>query len=218
MGMHETRTRTGHLNAMRRLATAILHAGGRCTESPRRIAGPIASLLMDVLPSQPEDTVDLSNACATLRGLGPEPVRVLATALAEIAVVDGSPTAEMRATFTSVTRALDVPAAEGRMLLEQAIAARLTAFSAEPPAMAAAGRAASREALDLAYLQEVVRFDPVAMAQLGPEFAALAVHRLADVTLLYELEACLFDTDLQGCGDTAVQTPESNPRASGVET
>ncbi len=202
---------------MRRLATAILHAGGRCAEPPRSLGGPIASLLSDVLPTEDEGALELPQACATVRSMATDAVRMVVTALAEIAVAEGQPSEEVRATFTCIARALGLSAADARLTLETAIATRLDALVAETAAMAAAGKAASRDALDLAYLQEVMRFDPVAMAQLGAEFAALAVHRLSDVTLLYELEASMFDTSDQG-GDTAYQTPGSNPRGSGVES
>jgi hypothetical protein len=35
-------------------------------------------------------------------------------------------------------------------------------------------------------MRQVVRYDPVVMAQLGAEIAALAVHRRADLTLIYD--------------------------------
>lgn len=46
---------------------------------------------------------------------------------------------------------------------------------------------ATREDIDAAYLAQVERFNPAGVAAMGPEFVALAVHRLADVTAAWEV-------------------------------
>ena len=45
---------------------------------------------------------------------------------------------------------------------------------------------ASRAAVDAAYLDQMARYDPVKVSQLGPEFAALAARKLFEVTLAWE--------------------------------
>jgi uncharacterized tellurite resistance protein B-like protein len=45
---------------------------------------------------------------------------------------------------------------------------------------------ASREAIAAAYLEQIGRYDPAKVSQLGAEFAALAVRKLFEATLAYE--------------------------------
>lgn len=49
--------------------------------------------------------------------------------------------------------------------------------------------AATREDIDAAYLAQVSRFNPAGVVAMGPEFVALAVHRLADATAAWEVLA-----------------------------
>jgi hypothetical protein len=48
------------------------------------------------------------------------------------------------------------------------------------------GQCVDRRTLDAAYLALVERYDPGKVIPFGPEFVALAVRRLSDITAAYE--------------------------------
>lgn len=120
--------------------------------------------------------------------------RALAAVVAEMAVSTGPPSSAMRKTFADVVRLLGVSAAEGDRLLASAEAAWDDPNGPLPVSFADRDAPATREGLDRAYLRAVARYDPMTMAQFGAHMAALAVHRLSDLTLVYESDVARLDT------------------------
>lgn len=125
---------------------------------------------------------------AVLSDANLETRKAMASVIAEVAVSGGPPSPTMRATFGAVVRTLGLTVADAEDLLQAALEMQATA---DLPAVASvweATPAATRGELDAAYVREITRYDPVAMSEFGAELAALAVHRLSDITLLYEME------------------------------
>lgn len=114
--------------------------------------------------------------------------QALAAIVAEIAVSIGPPSPAMRSTFAGVAGLLGLSAEEGERLLASAESAWNQPSELLPDVLWSHDACPTREALDRAYVQAVARYDPVTMSQFGAQMAALAAHRLMDVTVMYEAD------------------------------
>jgi DnaJ-domain-containing protein 1 len=178
--------------------------------------GPLSGLAREEIERAMGEPIDLRATCAGLAGIPPEATALVLAALAEIAASDRALSPREAEVFASVARGLGLNAAEASYALNTAFDVRggvkppeagaapapggagelpprgVKTSPAIDPRIASAERVlgvvpgASRDELEAAYLARVQRYNPGRMAELGPEFAALAVHRLADITAAYE--------------------------------
>jgi DnaJ-domain-containing protein 1 len=191
-----------------RLAVAVVAADGRITAAEMAALerldvlglGPLAELAREEIERAIQQPVDVRATCAALPPLRQETAAVLLTVLAELAATDRLLAPREREVFAAVAGHLGVGAATAAHILEAAmsprphhapedVAPRLA--PGEPPAqraLRALGLAAgaSRSDIESNYLDLVQRYDPARVAEMGPEFAALAVRRLASITDAYE--------------------------------
>jgi hypothetical protein len=187
-----------------RLAVAILAADGRITAAERAALGRLDDLglgrLADVAEEEIEAAlhapIDVRATCAALPRLGDGSATLLLEVLAELAGTDRLLAPRERDVFDMVASHLGVDGEGAGHIL----AAAYAPAAAEPPpadtapsdACALAFRilalapTADRERIEAAYLELVQRFDPARIGELGAEFAALAVWRLAAITEAYE--------------------------------
>jgi uncharacterized tellurite resistance protein B-like protein len=196
-----------------RLAVAVIAADGRIT--PAEVAalgrldalglGPLSALAREEIERAVQQPIDVEATCAELPRLGEEAAALLLTVLAEIAASDRVLAPRERDVFEAVAGHLGVAPSAAAHILEAAISAVGAAEpeGAPPPVRAEAGTpadpsrqralrvlglepGAGRSRIDATYLDLVQRYDPARVADLGPEFAVLAVRRLAAITDAYE--------------------------------
>jgi uncharacterized tellurite resistance protein B-like protein len=166
---------------------------------------------LERLPSHP---IDVEDACQGLRGIHPEAAATLVGALAQVAACDGTVSFEESHTLDVIGRRLGLTVEDVQDVIESVVRGhpawkRHEEPMAETPtpsekasegsdAAAESDNAlyarrllgvaadASREAVAAAYLEQIGRYDPNKVSQLGAEFAALAVRKLFEATLAYE--------------------------------
>ncbi len=196
-----------------RLAVSVIAADGRITASELAALerldelglGPLAPVARAEIERAVHVPVDVEATCAALPPLPDEAATLLVAVLADIAASDRVLAPRERETFTTVADRLGVEPAVAARLLEVAAGHLPSEPPPEPPSRAGerAGAAdaarlqalrrlglepgASRADVDAAYLGLVRRYDPAKVAELGPEFAALAIRRLAAATDAYDV-------------------------------
>jgi DnaJ-domain-containing protein 1 len=188
-----------------RLAVAVIAADGRITTTEVAALarlddlglGPLGAIAREEIARAIDEPIEVRATCAALRPLSPEAAGFLVSVLAEIAASDRLLAPRERDVLGTIAGDLGlVPAATAR-ILEMALGERPAAFRSEPaPARMAdtehafrvlgLAPGASRSSIELSFLDLVQRYNPARAAELGPEFAALAVRRLATVTAAYE--------------------------------
>jgi DnaJ-domain-containing protein 1 len=197
-----------------RLAVAVVAADARITTAELAALGrldglglgSLAGVVREELERAAHEPVDVRATCALLPPLGEEGAALLLTALAELVAIDRLLAPREREVFSTVADHLGVDPAAAARILEAAISPPpgrepevigaptppVTAPSPDPTHQRAfrvlgLEPGASRSRIDTAYLDLVQRYDPGRVSELGPEFAALAVRRLATITDAYEV-------------------------------
>jgi len=199
-----------------RLVVAVMAADGRITASELDALdrldglglGPLSDLAREELERAIQEPIDVGATCRSLGALDPDAAALLLAALAEIAASDRLLAPRERETFNVVAAHLGVGAAEAGRILDAAMPGPGKPRGAEEPAPAGDPRleqayrtlsleaGAGRARVDAAYLGLVQRYNPAKVIELGPEFAALAVHRLADITAAFETARASLDAPL----------------------
>lgn len=192
-----------------RLAAAVMVADGRLERRELEASsvldvlglGGLTPFVREELEHLRERPIDVDEACHQLGGMHPQAAATLIGALAQVAVADGAVADEEMRMLDAIGRRLGLGSDEIRAVVESAArghpAWERPAESAAPddadrPASSAAHRLlgvppdADADAVDAAYLALVARYDPAKVAELGPEFAALAARKLFEATLAYE--------------------------------
>ena len=197
-----------------RLAVAVVAADGRLTPTElaalKRLDGLGIGRLANAARLEAEravhEPVDVRATCAALPPLCEDVALLLLAILAEIAVSDRLLAPREREILNTVAESLGVDGVVAGRILEAATcsppyAGELKSIpglrdEAVPRERANSHRAfralglepgASQARLDTSYLELIERYDPARVGHLGPEFAALAVRRLASITDAYEV-------------------------------
>jgi DnaJ-domain-containing protein 1 len=197
-----------------RLAVAVIAADGRITREELTALerldglglGPLANVAREEIERAIHEPVDVRATCAALPPLGEDGAALLLTVLAELAASDRLLAPRERDVFNTIAGYLGVGPAAAARILESALSPPPGGEQAtiRPPTHAVAAPSldpnqqrafrvlglepgASRARIDTAYLDLVQRYDPGRVSELGPEFAALAVRRLATITDAYEV-------------------------------
>ena len=178
--------------------------------------GPLSNLAEDEIRAATRHPIDLRATCEGLARATPQAAAVILSVLAEIAASDSSVSPAELDTQRSVATLLGLETSETVHILSAAMTeygATLAVDSAAPSSAASnpeyveeravtptvhqaelerayrvlgIDAAASRAGVDAAYLELVERYNPSKVADLGAEFAALAVRRLAEATSAFE--------------------------------
>jgi DnaJ-domain-containing protein 1 len=190
------RITTGELEALARLDNLGL--------------GRLSGLVEEETRRSVEWPVDYGATCALLRERLPDAAPVIVAALAELAAADGELSeAELKLLGDAAARLGLAPAETHHILASvfgpsEPVAARAPEPSPEPQPQPAAPRVvrpdlaralgvlglhapAGRADLDASYRRLVERYDPARVIELGPDFVALAVRKLGEVTDAYQL-------------------------------
>ena len=172
--------------------------------------GSLADTVRGELQRATREPVDVPATCAALPRLNEQAGILVLTVLAEIAASDGALSAPERDVFIDVAERLGVDSTAAARILaatrsdeaetdwrrgRESVApyARREPITAGSPQMERAlhvlglAPGASRSTIEAAYVDLVQRYDPAGVAELGAEFAALAVRRLATVTEAYDV-------------------------------
>lgn len=178
--------------------------------------GPLGDVAREEIERVAHEPIDVAATCIALPTLTDEAADLLLGALAELAACDRRLAPREREVFHLVAGHLGRDAAAAARMLEDALAAAhmlddalaatargapkgVPSASADGGGDAAAAplrRAlgvlglepgAGRSRIEAAFLDRVQRYDPAKVGELGPEFAALAVRRLAAITDAYEV-------------------------------
>jgi len=198
-----------------RLAVAVMAADGRIA-SEEIVAseeldllglGRLSGLVREEMLIAAEQPIDVGATSSGLAGLGAQTGTIILAVLADIAAGDGVLLPREREVLGTVAAGLGVAEPDACHIFDAASAssghgqsgARWRPRGPEPevrasvdPGLAAAARqlgiepGASVERIDAAYLALVERYSPAKVAALGPEFVALTVHKLADLTVAFE--------------------------------
>jgi DnaJ-domain-containing protein 1 len=196
-----------------RLAVAVIAADGRITtpelEALGRLdrlgLGSLAAVAREEIERATQKPVDVAATCSALAPLGDKATALVLNILAALVASDGQLAPREREVFDSVAGHLGVGPAAAWRILDAAISppSRSVAQGVSPASQGGAAATprpsvqrafqvlglepgASRSALDTKYLDLVQRYDPARVSDLGAEFAALAVRRLAAITDAYE--------------------------------
>lgn len=195
------------------LAVAVIAADGRVTTSELEAVarlddlglGRLSTLVEEELRSAAHRRIDLAATCRLLRERVPDAAPVILAALAQLAASDRALAEGELDLLGQAAAALGLSQAEAQEVLSSALSG--PARSAEPPAAAPPPAArvapgvshalallgldasAGRGDLDERYRLLVERYDPAKVIQLGPDFAALAIRKLAQLTDAYEIVA-----------------------------
>lgn len=155
-----------------------------------------AETLMELAPSASEVVFSALAAIAACDGISAKEIAILgvvadrfglgiaaATDMIRAAAAGFSPSTQAAKAGAEAESIASVP--EAATAPPPAEAGRRENPGASPADVLGVGEAASLEALDAAYAAMVRRYDPVAVIDLGPEFAVLAVRRLEQATEAY---------------------------------
>jgi DnaJ-domain-containing protein 1 len=195
------------------LAVAVIAADGRVTSSELEAAarlddlglGRLSALVEEELRSAAHQRIDLGATCRLLRERVPEAAPVILAALAQLAVSDRALAESELDLLGEAASGLGLSQADAQEILSSVLGGR--APVPEPPATEAPPSTAARVAprvgealallgldasarrgdLDDAYRRLVDRYDPAKVIELGPEFAALAIRKLGELTDAYEI-------------------------------
>lgn len=166
--------------------------------------GSLADAVREALEQAAEEPVDVAATCAALRPLSEQAAALLLTVLAEIATSDRELAPSERAVFDDIARGLGLRATIAARILDAAQRDGDGRDDGEPAPAEPSQRPwndhvqrafqllrldprATREVLDATYMAFVQRYDPHKMSELGADFAALAVRRLATITDAYDV-------------------------------
>jgi DnaJ-domain-containing protein 1 len=173
--------------------------------------GSLEALAREELVRASEEPIDVGAACAAIVSRHPEAATTVLAALAEIAASDGAVDPRELALLARIGNELRLPPAMARHVVRTVAGARTAADGESVPApdreparppdrgpragapspLAAAYAIlgvepdAPRSVIDEAYRVLVQRYQPAQVIALGPEFAVLAVRRLATATAAY---------------------------------
>jgi DnaJ-domain-containing protein 1 len=195
-----------------RLAAAVIAADHRITSSElasserldRLNLGALGGILRDEIERAVHAPIDVAATCAALPRLGDDGAALVLTALADLVASDRVVALRERDVFFTIARDLGVAPAQAARILDAAISpdgrpetVPTPSFEGRPEAAPFSGHGAflvlglepgaSRSRIETTYREALEHYDPLRMArELGPDFAALAVRRLAKITDAYE--------------------------------
>jgi DnaJ-domain-containing protein 1 len=193
-----------------RLAVAVMLADGRMTTAEVAALGgldalglgPLGTVAREEIERAVREPIDVRATCAALPRLDGNAAALLLDALAQVAASDRLLAPRERDVFETIARHLGVGPAGAAHVLARAVAGASEGerdaagphpdAPAADPALRGALRVlglepgAGRARIEAAFLDLVQRYDPAKVADLGPEFAALAVRRLAKIADAYE--------------------------------
>jgi DnaJ-domain-containing protein 1 len=198
-----------------RLAVAVMAADGRIASEEIAASeeldllglGRLSSLVREEMLIAVEQPIDVVATSSGLAGLGAQTGVIILAVLADVAAGDGALLPREREVLGTVATGLGIAEPDACHIFDAASASsahqqtgtRWRPRGPEPearapidPGLAAAARqlgiepGASVERIDAAYLALVERYSPAKVTALGPEFVALTVHKLADLTVAFE--------------------------------
>jgi DnaJ-domain-containing protein 1 len=197
------------------LAAAVILADGRATSDEleeltlldRLGLGRLSTLAAEEIRSAGHRPIDVRAACGHLRAQLPDAAPTILGALAAIAAADQTVSEPETKLLAEVASELGLAPAEAERILSavfEAVQPETAREPAAPPPQSTAhapvdpevGRAllvlgldslGGRADLDASYRRMVERYDPAKVLELGPDFAALAVRKLAEVTDAYQI-------------------------------
>jgi DnaJ-domain-containing protein 1 len=178
--------------------------------------GPLSGLVEQEVERASVRPIDLVDTCEGLADASPQAAAVILTLLAEVAASDGTVSGRELATFNTAAKQLGLSSIEADHILDLAMSAHKARFVRDetpargareiPPVVSAGARpsarpldlqrayrtlgitaACDRERVDAAYMALVERYNPAQLAAFGPEFAVLAVRKLAELTAAFEV-------------------------------
>lgn len=198
------------------LAVAVIAADGRVTTSELEAVarlddlglGRLSALVEEELRSAAHRRIDLAATCRLLRERVPDAAPVILAALAQLAASDRALAESELALLGQAASGLGLSSADAQDILSSVLsgpapssapaAAPATPQPPAPGVAPAVGQAlallgldasARRADLDERYRQLVARYDPAKVIDLGPDFAALAIRKLGELTDAYEVVA-----------------------------
>lgn len=198
------------------LAVAVIAADGRVTTSELEAVarlddlglGRLSTLVEEELRSAAQRRVDVAATCRLLRERVPDAAPVILAALAQLAASDRALAESELDLLGQAAGALGLSQAEAQEVLSSVLSGPAPTAEAAPPAAAAPSSearvapgvsqalallgldaSARRADLDERYRLLVERYDPAKVIELGPDFAALAIRKLAQLTNAYEVVA-----------------------------
>jgi DnaJ-domain-containing protein 1 len=169
--------------------------------------GGLSGLAEEEMRSAVHRPIDVGTACRLLRTELPDAAPTILGALAAIAAADQEVSEPEMKLLADVASGLGLAPAEAERILAavfQAVQPETVRKPAATPPQSAVpapvdpelGRAllvlgldslGGRADLDASYRRLVERYDPAKVLELGPDFAALAVRKLAEVTDAYQV-------------------------------
>jgi DnaJ-domain-containing protein 1 len=196
------------------LAAAVILADGRVTSGELEELslldclglGRLSNLAAEEIRSAVHQPIDVRAACCHLRAQLPDAAPTILGALAAIAAADQNVSEPETKLLADVASELGLAPAEAERILGAVFQAVQPETAPEPaaqppqptapaPVDPQVGRALlvlgldsldGRAELDSSYRRLVERYDPAKVLELGPDFAALAVRKLAEVTDAYQ--------------------------------
>ena len=194
------------------LAAAVILADGRVTADEMDELGLLDELGLGTLSGLAEEEmrsalqrpIDVRAACRLLREQLPDAAPTILAALASIAASDEDLSEAELEVLAEVASDLGLASVETERILDAVFRLAEPATAAPVPPQPAAhpsldpqlDRAllvlgldtlARRADLDQSYRRLIERYDPAKVIDLGPDFAAVAVRKLAEVTDAYRL-------------------------------
>lgn len=175
--------------------------------------GPLSTIATEEMRQASQAPVNIAATCEELTGMSPEAAAVLVTLLSEIAVSDGTLSDSERALLRAIATLMGLEAGQTTHIIESVAGAYAADVAPESDAPRLVvtnqasfgerphsndldlGRAyrilgldpgATRASIESAYLRLVDRYNPAKVTDLGPDFAVLAVRKLAEVTTAFE--------------------------------
>jgi DnaJ-domain-containing protein 1 len=197
------------------LAVAVTVADGRVTagemEELRLLdclgLGRLSGLVEEEMRSAVHRPIDVRAACGLLREQLPDAAPTILGTLAAIAASDQDVSEPELKLLAEVASELGLAPAEAERILGAVFRSAPPETAREPAALPpqpaahvpvdpGLGRAllvlgldtlTGRADLDVSYRRLIERYDPAKVIELGPDFAALAVRKLAEVTDAYQI-------------------------------
>ncbi len=194
------------------LAAGVILADGRVTADEMDELGlldelglgTLSGLVEEEMRGAPQRPIDVRTTCRLLREQFPDAAPTILAALAAIAAADQDLSEAELEVLAEVGSDLGLAPPEAERILDavfRIVEPETTAPAppqpaAHPPLDPRLGRAllvlgldtlTGRADLDLSYRRLIERYDPAKVIELGPDFAAVAVRKLAEVTDAYRL-------------------------------
>ncbi len=175
-----------------RLAVALMTSDGSIDrpeiDSLRHLdelgLGEISPLVPEELERASHEPIDRHAVCDRLKAIAPHAGPAILSALGAIAVSNRSvPTPELWE-LRHISRALAVPDDVADQAFAPALA--LARGESRQPRPTASRGDLSREAIVAGYRRAIERYNPEKFVHLGPEYAVLAIRRLAAATDAFE--------------------------------